>query len=72
MDHIMVRVGAVDEHCARARAHGAKIIAEPADFPYGERQHSVRDFSGRGWVFTQSVADLSPEDWGGCPGPTAR
>jgi uncharacterized glyoxalase superfamily protein PhnB len=41
MDHIMVRVGAVDEHCARARAHGAKIIAEPADFPYGERQHSV-------------------------------
>lgn len=64
-DHVMVRVEDVHEHCRTARAHGAHVVSEPVDMPYGERQYTARDFSGRVWVFTQTVADVAPEDWGG-------
>jgi uncharacterized glyoxalase superfamily protein PhnB len=64
-DHLMIRVEDADAHCAHARTFGAEIVNEPATFPYGERQYSVCDFSGRTWVFSQSVADLAPEEWGG-------
>jgi uncharacterized glyoxalase superfamily protein PhnB len=64
-DHVMVRVEDVDGHCNHARLSGAQIVSEPADMPYGERQYTARDFSGRLWVFTQTVADVAPEDWGG-------
>ncbi len=64
-DHVMVRVSDVDEHCRVARAHGAGVVSEPTDMAYGERQYTVRDFTGRVWVFSQSVADRAPEDWGG-------
>jgi uncharacterized glyoxalase superfamily protein PhnB len=64
-DHLMIRVEDADAYCAQARAFGAEVVREPATFQYGERQYSVRDFSGRTWVFSQSVADLAPEDWGG-------
>lgn len=67
-DHIMVRVEDVEAHCRAARACGAEVISEPATTPYGEKQYTVRDFSGRLWVFTQSVADVTPEDWGGTSG----
>jgi uncharacterized glyoxalase superfamily protein PhnB len=64
-DHLMIRVEDVDAHCARAQSFGAEIISAPTTFPYGERQYTVRDISGRRWVFSQSVADVTPEDWGG-------
>lgn len=64
-DHVMVRVEDVDTHAEHARAAGAQIVAEPVDMPYGERQYTARDHSGRLWVFSQSVADVAPEDWGG-------
>jgi uncharacterized glyoxalase superfamily protein PhnB len=64
-DHVMVRVEDVDAHCANARRSGAQIVSQPADMPYGERQSVARDFSGRLWVFTQTIADLAPKDWGG-------
>jgi uncharacterized glyoxalase superfamily protein PhnB len=67
-DHIMVRVEDVEDHCRTARACGAEILSEPVTMPYGERQYTARDFSGRLWVFTQSVADVAPEDWGGTSG----
>src|SRR6202046_4998824 len=35
---VMVRVADARAHCERAREHGARIVAEPEDFPYGERQ----------------------------------
>jgi len=66
---LLVRVEDVDAHCAHARACGAKIIAEPRDFAYGERQYVVEDPGGHHWCFTQSVADVAPEDWGGISGP---
>ena len=66
-DSIMIRVDDVDAHHARAAAHGATIAMPPTDFPYGERQYTAVDFSGRSWTFSQSIADVDPRDWGGMP-----
>jgi uncharacterized glyoxalase superfamily protein PhnB len=62
---VMLRVADADAHCARARAAGARIVAEPATFPYGERQYSAIDPAGYLWTFSESVADVDPADWGG-------
>jgi len=65
-DHsIMVRVDDVEQHFQRAIRYGAKVINPPSDFPYGERQYSVQDIGGHVWTFSQSIADVDPEDWGG-------
>jgi hypothetical protein len=60
---VMVRVEDVDAHCARARAAGATIVAEPADHPYGERQYTAIDPVGHTWTFSQTIADVDPTDW---------
>ena len=65
---VMVRVEDVDRHHEHARARGARILRPPADYPYGERQYTVADAGGHGWTFSQSIADINPEDWGGKPG----
>lgn len=65
---VMVRVDDVNQHCERARQRGFRILREPADHPYGERQYSVEDFGGHRWTFSQSIADVAPEDWGGTSG----
>jgi len=62
---VMVRVDDVDAHHERARQHGAVILSPPADYSYGERQYSAEDLAGHRWTFTQAIADLAPEDWGG-------
>ena len=62
---VMVRVDDVDAHCERARCNGARITMEPADFQYGERQYSAEDLAGHRWTFSQTLADVAPEDWGG-------
>lgn len=62
---IMVRVEDVDAHHRQAVHHGAEILAPPASHPYGERQYSCRDPGGHHWTFSQSIADIAPEDWGG-------
>jgi uncharacterized glyoxalase superfamily protein PhnB len=64
-DSIMIRVDDARAHCERARRHGAAIAMEPTDFPYGERQYTAVDFSGRAWTFSESIADVDPRDWGG-------
>jgi uncharacterized glyoxalase superfamily protein PhnB len=61
----MVRVSDVDEHYERAKSVGAVIISAPADQSFGERQYAAADLAGHRWVFTQSIADLRPEEWGG-------
>jgi uncharacterized glyoxalase superfamily protein PhnB len=61
---VMIRVGDVDGHYARAREYGARIMQLPADHPYGERQYSVQDFAGNAWTFSQSIADVDPREWG--------
>jgi len=65
---VMVRVPDVHRHHERVRQHGARIIRPPADYPYGERQYSAEDFAGHVWDFSQSIADVAPEDWGGTSG----
>lgn len=65
---VMVKVEDVDAHHDHAREHGARILSAPADYPYGERQYSVEDLAGHRWTFTQAIADLAPEDWGGTSG----
>jgi uncharacterized glyoxalase superfamily protein PhnB len=62
---VMVRVEDVHAHHERARARGAQIIREPADHPFGERQYTVEDVGGHQWTFSQSIADVAPEEWGG-------
>jgi uncharacterized glyoxalase superfamily protein PhnB len=62
---VMVRVEDVDAHRARAAAHGAQILEEPVDFPYGERQYTAQDPAGHRWTFSQTIADVAPEEWGG-------
>ena len=62
---VMVRVEDVDTHCERARAHGARIVEEPTDFEYGERQYTVEDPAGHQWTFSETLADVTPEEWGG-------
>jgi uncharacterized glyoxalase superfamily protein PhnB len=61
----MVRVADAHTHCERARQAGARILVAPVDHPYGERQYNCEDFAGHRWTFTQSIADVAPEDWGG-------
>ena len=62
---VMVRVPDVDAHCNRAREHGARIAQDPATQPYGERQYNAKDLAGHSWTFSQSVADVHPNEWGG-------
>jgi uncharacterized glyoxalase superfamily protein PhnB len=62
---VQVRVEDARAHCERARAAGAKILSEPTDQMYGERQYVVQDFHGHVWDFTQTIADVEPESWGG-------
>jgi uncharacterized glyoxalase superfamily protein PhnB len=62
---VMVRVEDVPAHCARARAHGARILMEPTDFEYGERQYTAEDPVGHRWTFSETLADVAPEEWGG-------
>ena len=62
---VMVRVEDVDAHFARAREAGVRVSGAPTTYPYGERQYAAEDFAGHHWVFSQSVADVHPSEWGG-------
>jgi uncharacterized glyoxalase superfamily protein PhnB len=62
---LLVRVDDADAHHARAASAGAKILSEPEDYPYGERQYSAVDPGGHRWTFSQSIADVDPAEWGG-------
>lgn len=62
---VAAAVDDVDAHCERAEQLGARIVARPTDHPFGERQYTAEDFAGRQWVFSQTIADVAPESWGG-------
>ena len=61
---ILVRVEDVDSHYQRALQYGARILQLPTDYPYGERQYNVVDLGGHHWTFSQSIADVDPQEWG--------
>jgi len=62
---VTVRVDDVNAHCARARERGARILMEPIDYEYGERQYTAADPAGHEWTFSQTLEDVAPESWGG-------
>ncbi len=62
---VVVRVEDARAHRERAREHGARILMEPTDFEYGERQYHAEDFAGHQWTFSETLADVDPADWGG-------
>ncbi len=62
---VMVRVADVDAHYAAAVRNGANVSGPPVTHRYGERQYNAQDLAGHRWIFSQSVADVDPADWGG-------
>jgi uncharacterized glyoxalase superfamily protein PhnB len=69
---VMVRIEDADRHHAHARENGARILQAPKDFPYGERQYNAVDLGGHHWTFSESIADVAPEDWGGRSATSSR
>ena len=63
--HVLkVRVADVDARFARAVAHGARVVQEPTDQVYGERECTLEDLAGHRWELTQTLRDVAPEDFG--------
>ena len=62
---VTLRVTAIDELFACAKAAGARVLAEPADHMYGERQCSFLDPWGHPWTLSETIFDSDPADWGG-------
>lgn len=56
--HIQI-AGDVDAHCARARAAGARIFAEPEDQFYGDRTYRCYDPEGHIWTVAAPVETVS-------------
>lgn len=59
--HVRIERG-IDEHCARARQAGARIVKEPEDQFYGERTYIAADLEGHHWSFSQPVRAVSSEE----------
>jgi uncharacterized glyoxalase superfamily protein PhnB len=62
--YVLVRVEDVDRHCEHAKQFGARIVSAPANMPFGERVYTASDTAGHRWTFSQSIADVAPEQWG--------
>jgi uncharacterized glyoxalase superfamily protein PhnB len=62
---VMLRVTGIDKLFDRAKKAGARVLAEPADHMYGERQCSFLDPWERPWTLSETIFDSDPADWGG-------
>ena len=56
--HVRLTSG-IDEHCARAREAGAKIVGAPTDQFYGDRSYAAMDPEGHHWTFSQTVRSVT-------------
>jgi uncharacterized glyoxalase superfamily protein PhnB len=61
---IKVRVHDVDAQFERARAAGATVLEAPVDREYGERECTLADLAGHRWQFSETLGDVSPEEFG--------
>jgi uncharacterized glyoxalase superfamily protein PhnB len=59
--HVRIPQG-IDEHCARARRAGARIVMEPTDQFYGERSYIAADLEGHHWTFSQTIRHVSNQE----------
>lgn len=64
---VRVRIEDALSHCERTKGAGAKVLTNPTDHIFGERQYDAEDFHGHRWNFTETIADVDPESWGGIP-----
>ena len=62
--YVLVHVEDVDQHFEQAKRSGARIVDPPKDMPFGERLYTVEDLAGHRWTFSESIADVAPEQWG--------
>lgn len=65
-----VYVDDIDKHFSRAKAEGAKIIAELQDGFWGGRIYRALDHEGHQWEISQRGRDLAAERWQLPPGVT--
>jgi uncharacterized glyoxalase superfamily protein PhnB len=71
--HVQLAAGEdIDAHCARARASGAQIIAEPATQFYGDRTYRAKDPEGHIWTFSVTVRRMAPKEWDAASGLTTK
>jgi uncharacterized glyoxalase superfamily protein PhnB len=54
----------VDEHHDKAKSAGVRIVEDPNETIYGERQYGAEDLGGHRWLFSQHARDISPDEWG--------
>lgn len=59
--HVALAEG-LDEHCERARAAGAVVLAEPDDQFYGDRTYRAADPEGHVWTFAMRVRTVTREE----------
>ena len=62
---VTLRVTGIDALFVRAKEAGARVLAEPENHIYGERQCSFLDPWGHPWTLSETVFDSDPADWGG-------
>ena len=62
---VMFRVDDVDAVLRAARSAGADADETSRDWEYGERQAGFVDPFDHGWVLTQTLQDVDPQQWGG-------
>lgn len=58
IDGVLVEVGDIETHRARAEAAGAKMLSEIEDQPFG-RLYRVEDLEGHRWMFEQPVSEAN-------------
>ncbi|HLH41281.1 MAG TPA: VOC family protein [Bryobacteraceae bacterium] len=61
---LTIFVDDVDGHYRAAKAAGARIVEEPNEVMYGERQYAALDHEGHRWLFSKHVRDVDPAEWG--------
>lgn len=69
--HVQLAEGEdIDAHCAKARAAGAVIIAEPETQFYGDRTYRAKDMEGHIWTFGVTVRKMASAEWDEASGLT--
>lgn len=61
---LTVFISDIDAHFEKAKSAGAKILENPHETIYGERQYGAEDLDGHHWLFSQHARDLNPDEWG--------
>jgi PhnB protein len=60
--NLMVYVPDVDATVKKIASHGGKVLAPPADMPWGDRWSLVEDPAGNRWQIAASIETLTPAE----------